>query len=730
MKRTLLITLVLFITCYALVFATYMPKSNIETPQAASYERYGDVNVDLFTGNPNISIPIYTVEEGDLKLPISVDYNLASVKPNQRTGILGMGWSLSSGGCISRKVRGVCDEKQYHNGKSVGFYSNFQKLKDVNDLTTLKEKMLNFTGENNSEVFELMTDEYVFNFGQYSGKFYLDENGKWIVVSDFDIKLEFDTNDGFRLFDNLRKPLATSNYQNAYQDYRFFDKFTLVTPDGVRYSFGGQNATEYSIPFYTRNTSDLVATSWFLVKVESPDGHVITLDYDPGDPTCELGYSAMSSLTYLYVDGGGGIISNIDNTKGYRRLSGYLIFPVYLNKITTSQAEVNFITKDEFFEERPNPYYLYYSKEQMYATGAFAPSSRFDAITNLIYKPEEQFSIFMGSEKPDVIRSRFRWRYLHAISIKPFYSKSLMDQPNTNGGNKTFYFDYEFQNRRKLNLIAEREGIYDESGLSYQFGGYNTGNSEELFQYPVYNIPNDISDESKEYRFIYNTNNKLPSYISSSIDRWGYYNGKTINEEDIFNPTSYEELRKPSDDLEVTMAETLSEIIYPTGGKSVLSYEQNSYGHRIPSFSSSSFMQKVTFRPPLPDFPYERYEPEELVLEFGYSGGLRISKIATKDQNDNVLGVKKYHYKTDLLQIGMNENEKNVSGILNGKKEFGQAYFFDGGYKTLTSEGGFLVDGINSDNRIVSYSSVIEENCDQYETPINFIQYNSLLSAK
>lgn len=41
------------------------------SPNAASLGQYGDVPVSKYTGVPSISIPLYTIRSGEMKLPVS-----------------------------------------------------------------------------------------------------------------------------------------------------------------------------------------------------------------------------------------------------------------------------------------------------------------------------------------------------------------------------------------------------------------------------------------------------------------------------------------------------------------------------------------------------------------------------------------------------------------------------------------------------------------------------------
>lgn len=136
----------IYIYKYALLISIFLgsmakgqfrPKENYPTPQVSSLGQYGNTPTNLYTGQINISIPITEIKEGDIDLPISLSYNLTSVKPNRRSGWVGLGWNLNTGGYITRNVRGVYDEQQDIAKKSIGFYDNHSKLEDISDQTSL-----------------------------------------------------------------------------------------------------------------------------------------------------------------------------------------------------------------------------------------------------------------------------------------------------------------------------------------------------------------------------------------------------------------------------------------------------------------------------------------------------------------------------------------------------------------------------------------------------------------
>ncbi len=76
------------------------------SPEVASLMKYIDIPVSHFTGIPHIDIPIYTVTEGSLSVPISISYKGGGIKQNELSGIISKGWTLMAG---KHTVYSSCD---------------------------------------------------------------------------------------------------------------------------------------------------------------------------------------------------------------------------------------------------------------------------------------------------------------------------------------------------------------------------------------------------------------------------------------------------------------------------------------------------------------------------------------------------------------------------------------------------------------------------------------------
>lgn len=80
------------------------------SPNASSLGKYADWPVSLYTGVPEINIPLYELKGHSLSVPVSVSYHASGIKVGETASSMGLGWALNGGGVITRSVRGLPDE--------------------------------------------------------------------------------------------------------------------------------------------------------------------------------------------------------------------------------------------------------------------------------------------------------------------------------------------------------------------------------------------------------------------------------------------------------------------------------------------------------------------------------------------------------------------------------------------------------------------------------------------
>ncbi|MFY0602299.1 MAG: hypothetical protein JXQ93_00005, partial [Flavobacteriaceae bacterium] len=108
MKRVLLSAFTALMTLC--VYGQELPEIIPPSPEAASLGKFTEVPISHYTGVPNISIPIYTINANGISVPIQLSYHARGVQVSEVASRVGLGWALSYGGSFSRQTRGSADE--------------------------------------------------------------------------------------------------------------------------------------------------------------------------------------------------------------------------------------------------------------------------------------------------------------------------------------------------------------------------------------------------------------------------------------------------------------------------------------------------------------------------------------------------------------------------------------------------------------------------------------------
>ncbi|MEM9886687.1 MAG: DUF6443 domain-containing protein [Bacteroidota bacterium] len=237
---------------------TLVGDNQLAPPTIASIARYSDIPVSFFTGVPNISIPIYQVEEGTISLPLSMRYHSSGVKVAETASWTGLGWSLMAGGVVSRTTQGIPDDKS-----SEGYFWGGAPYDPCQVNANPDSVRMTLQGAKDGAL-DAEPDIFHFNFAGYSGKFFFDPNGVPVLVPNQDIVIEPITGDvPSQIFDGIRG-------------------WKFTTPNGTQYYFGGYDNTP---------TADLVVdeiqingnrelSTWYLINLRSYDSeYEINLSY-------------------------------------------------------------------------------------------------------------------------------------------------------------------------------------------------------------------------------------------------------------------------------------------------------------------------------------------------------------------------------------------------------------------------------------------------------------------
>lgn len=255
MKRKLLL-LLLLTKCTVSVAQNANDPGNLPSiippsPEVATLAKLGSLSSGLHTGSANVTLPLYDLAIGSLKVPIIISYSTSGTRTNDIASRVGLGWNLIAGGSISRVIHDEDD-----NGP------NTIRLTPPS-FSVASEAMFNYIRDADIEGRDIETDEYSFSVNGISGKFFFDNNGVIRLVEHSNIKITKQNN-----------------------------SFTLTTGDGVIYKFGNNIYYEKTTDIKTNGNQrahKVKTTAWFLTSITSPEGHSINFHYYPIHTKAQLG---------------------------------------------------------------------------------------------------------------------------------------------------------------------------------------------------------------------------------------------------------------------------------------------------------------------------------------------------------------------------------------------------------------------------------------------------------
>ncbi len=591
------------------------------SPTAATLGKFGQIEMDYFNGLPSISVPIYTIKSGNISIPISLMYHASGVKPDQKSGWVGLNWSLNLPFSINRILNGEPDERllsdfqfdapgaQYPFAHS--YYDHFSVLNTNNWYTDqqlniyIGKRFANEVGIPYDPVAPVPSpDEFVFNFLGYSGSFLLNHLGEWKVKCDAPGGIKVEAVD---IFPNV--PVTTTHAELAALGYaatitslhpdnnstttkkRMIKGFTLVDGDGNKYVFGsGENALEYSRfpnlwpPEDTWGNLTIPVT-YYMTKIIPRKGTEIDFEYTKSDyyqfNNTEVWKTMTTSTTgYVYSTNGPGnnVTTNIVNGS-------------YLNRISFADGYIDF--NKSIMNDLENPYNN--------GGGAYMPYSLFRDIY-------DQF-------------------IPHQILLPKYYKLNSINVYNLNNTLK-----------KKYDLV------------------YNEATNKRLMLSEVKDVSGDLPIK---YSFSYflDPTKPLPVYHARQLDHWGYWNGvnwfqNNSNNLSISNYSSYYNSRQPQ--LDWAKQGTLEQITFPTGGTTKFIYQLNDYTGLLNYYNGNT---STTFDPNA-DITYS----ENTSPTIRPAGGLRIWKIENNFPGLNQAYTREFDYSIP----GSTGNPLKSSGVLAG----------------------------------------------------------------
>jgi hypothetical protein len=209
------------------------------SPNTSAAGKAGAASVNIFTGTPEISLPLYSFSGKGLNYNISADYTGGGgIKSGEKGSFIGIGWYLNATGVITRTVRGLPDDIPNNGFMNAGaipldFRSNASKYY--------------------YDTIDAQPDIFQFNFNGGSGQFYIGKNKEIVIVPKSNLKIQF----------------TTDTYTHL------IIAFKITTENGVKYLFNNPESTKQNIKqgngfFRSAFTGVQYNSAWYLSQVISP----------------------------------------------------------------------------------------------------------------------------------------------------------------------------------------------------------------------------------------------------------------------------------------------------------------------------------------------------------------------------------------------------------------------------------------------------------------------------
>jgi len=300
------------------------------SPTAAALGRYGDIPVSLFSGKPFINIPLYEIKTPNHSLNIAMTYDASGTKANEDASWVGLGWSLLSGGVITRTIM----QKDDLNDSERGFHYAFP-LPTVIDWTTRGSYFNDaYTGYTDVE-----PDIFSYNFCGKTGRFVMGKNHDGTPIfldKKNNLKISY-FDHTWTITDGLGYKYYFSTAEQA-DNYYYISYGNAVSISGLHYSTG--LGTGQLTPDDARSTS-----AWYLDSIVAQTGEVLKFTYIMGSSLSAVNTSESHYRTLEHQPGTCGGTSTFPGalinhtTRSYSRQD---ITNVYLKKIEFLNGSVEF----------------------------------------------------------------------------------------------------------------------------------------------------------------------------------------------------------------------------------------------------------------------------------------------------------------------------------------------------------------------------------------------------
>lgn len=531
----------------------WITSAQVVIPEAYNFIKYGEIPVSEYTGTANIIIPLFQIKAHETEIPIALSYFSGGIRVSEEASWAGLGWDIQLGSVV-QIINGLDDFDETYPMNIPEYVTGRSYPADA-----IWYNCANPSSFNNQVVAPW------FSYVRFESQLMPKRNSPSCVPFDFDLGHQDSEPDIMKAnffghsIQFLKDPFATyGSYpvlnKKGYQVTKILlvnNNFgwKITVPDGTQYYFEEVNITntsgdhnmlilgDYNTVFKSASSNNIINSVNWTSSVISKSRiwkitKILTVEYD----TIQFNYSNPTNITDY----------NIENQ-----------WNIYKGEMTDNNLN-NVYNAGPIVSDLSRALYSNYYDDILIRKASSTTSSTYltsiDFNDGIIYFYTSDRSDCLGLKKLDRIR----------IYNKP--KNTLI---------KTIDFSYSYFNSSTPSL------------------GFPCPKSENELDL---RLKLEWVKEEGMPPFIFTYDSELlPRKNSYAVDYWGFYNGKVSNTSFLPNPLSaYPDqsqqyapflsvLNKNNNDnssyLMYSRACTLKEIVYPTGGKTCIEYELNSFNN-------------------------------------------------------------------------------------------------------------------------------------------------------
>ena len=259
------------------LFTRERPLMEVTAPTQWSFYKFIEQPVGLYRGAVSVDIPLFTLRDGEVELPITLRYNTSGIKVSEEASWVGLGWNLDVAGYLTCNVVDGYDYKddtfdslfksRYYPASHGYVYEHGSQFEDMSDWLSnpwFSQDMDHYHWG------KLSPDVYYFSYPGGAGRYVIDWRDGSVVQL---------TREEALLIDN---GITSTEFPSK----------TITTASGIRHTF------DYAGSTGVYGKTDPIAFSYTLSRTDYPSGGYVQYSWTDIDYE-EYIWSASISGSYI-----------------------------------------------------------------------------------------------------------------------------------------------------------------------------------------------------------------------------------------------------------------------------------------------------------------------------------------------------------------------------------------------------------------------------------------------